>query len=176
MTKKHNIFLVGPAGSGKSTIGRNLSQLLQMEFFDSDYEIERRSGVNIDWIIDVEGEIGFRTREEKIIAELTKKRGIVLAAGTSCIQSQNTCTHLSTRGMVIHLEITTLSKLERTYHNKKYPLPITTSYFKMTTQALLDAQNLLYKEISDVTIHTNKQSPRLIVKKILQILKTNISN
>ncbi|VFP80727.1 shikimate kinase AroK [Candidatus Erwinia haradaeae] len=175
MAKKRNIFLVGPTGSGKSTIGRHLSQLLQMEFFDSDYEIERCSGVSIDWILDIEGETGFRAREEKIIAELTKKQGIVLAAGKSCIQSQNICTYLSTRGMVIYLEITTLRQQEHTYRNKKYHIPLTKNHSKMATQTSSDERNLLYKKISDVTIHTNKQSLRLILKQILQIVETNIS-
>lgn len=81
MAEKRNIFLVGPMGAGKSTIGRQLAQQLNMEFFDSDQEIERRTGADVGWVFDVEGEEGFRLREEKIINELTEKQGIVLATG-----------------------------------------------------------------------------------------------
>lgn len=81
MAEKRNIFLVGPMGAGKSTIGRQLAQQLNMEFFDSDQEIERRTGADVGWVFDVEGEEGFRDREEKVINELTEKQGIVLATG-----------------------------------------------------------------------------------------------
>uniref|UniRef100_A0A1A9Z0Z0 DHQ_synthase domain-containing protein n=1 Tax=Glossina pallidipes TaxID=7398 RepID=A0A1A9Z0Z0_GLOPL len=74
MAEKRNIFLIGPMGAGKSTIGRQLSQKLHMEFFDSDYEIEKRTGADISWVFDVEGEEKFRIREENIIKELTAKQ------------------------------------------------------------------------------------------------------
>lgn len=74
MAEKRNIFLVGPMGAGKSTIGRQLAQQLNMEFFDSDQEIERRTGADVGWVFDVEGEEGFRDREEKVINELTEKQ------------------------------------------------------------------------------------------------------
>ena len=79
MAEKRNIFLVGPMGAGKSTIGRQLAQQLNMEFYDSDQEIEKRTGADVGWVFDVEGEDGFRDREEKVINELTEKQGIVLA-------------------------------------------------------------------------------------------------
>ena len=81
MAEKRNIFLIGPMGAGKSTIGRQIAQQLGMDFFDSDQEIERRTGADIAWIFDLEGEDGFRAREEKVINELTEKQGVVLATG-----------------------------------------------------------------------------------------------
>ncbi|VFP87648.1 Shikimate kinase 1 [Candidatus Erwinia haradaeae] len=173
MAEKRNIFLVGPMGSGKSTIGRHLSQLLKMDFFDSDHEMERRTGVNIDWILDIEGEAGFRSREEKIIAELTNKQGIVLATGKDCIQSKTIRTYLSARGMVIYLEITTSRQLKYAYRDQKHPPHSIPNYSKVTIEALADEPGFLYKEISDVIVRTNNQSPRLIVKQILQILETS---
>lgn len=87
MAEKRNIFLVGPMGAGKSTIGRQLAQQLNMEFYDSDQEIEKRTGADVGWVFDVEGEEGFRDREEKIINELTEKQGIVLATGGGSVKS-----------------------------------------------------------------------------------------
>lgn len=79
MAEKRNIFLVGPMGAGKSTIGRHLAQMLHLEFHDSDQEIESRTGADIAWVFDVEGEEGFRRREATVISDLSEKQGIVLA-------------------------------------------------------------------------------------------------
>ena len=87
MAEKRNIFLVGPMGAGKSTIGRQLAQQLNMEFYDSDQEIEKRTGADVGWVFDLEGEEGFRDREEKVINELTEKQGIVLATGGGSVKS-----------------------------------------------------------------------------------------
>ncbi|WP_411901020.1 shikimate kinase, partial [Salmonella enterica] len=86
MAEKRNIFLVGPMGAVKSTIGRQLAQQLNMEFYDSDQEIEKRTGADVCWVFDVEGEGGFRNREEKVINELTEKQGIVLATGGGSVK------------------------------------------------------------------------------------------
>ncbi|MGL5792789.1 MAG: shikimate kinase AroK, partial [Plesiomonas shigelloides] len=122
MAEKRNIFLIGPMGAGKSTIGRYLAQMLNMEFFDSDQEIERRTGADISWVFDVEGEEGFRVREEKVINDLTEKQGIVLATGGGSIQSRETRNRLSARGIVVYLETTIEKQLARTQRDKKRPL------------------------------------------------------
>ncbi len=106
MAEKRNIFLVGPMGAGKSTIGRQLAQELHLDFFDSDAEIERRTGADIAWVFDVEGEAGFRVREEKAIFDLTEKQGIVLATGGGSILSKEVRNRLSARGFVVYLETT----------------------------------------------------------------------
>ena len=118
MAEKRNIFLVGPMGAGKSTIGRQLAQQLNMEFFDSDQEIERRTGADVGWVFDVEGEAGFRDREEKIINELTEKQGIVLATGGGSVKSRETRNRLSARGVVVYLETTIEKQLARTQRDK----------------------------------------------------------
>lgn len=114
MAEKRNIFLVGPMGAGKSTIGRQLAQQLNMEFYDSDQEIEKRTGADVGWVFDVEGEEGFRDREEKIINELTEKQGIVLATGGGSVKSRETRNRLSARGVVVYLETTIEKQLART--------------------------------------------------------------
>ena len=121
MAEKRNIFLVGPMGAGKSTIGRQLAQQLNMEFFDSDQEIERRTGADVGWVFDVEGEEGFRLREEKIINELTEKQGIVLATGGGYAQSREDRKRPSARGGGGYLETTHEKKHARTQGVKKGP-------------------------------------------------------
>ncbi|MDE5285678.1 MAG: shikimate kinase AroK, partial [Buchnera aphidicola] len=122
MAEKRNIFLIGPMGAGKSTIGRQLSQQLNIEFYDSDQEIEKRTGADINWVFDVEGESGFREREKKIINELTKKKGIVLATGGGTVKFREVRNILSSRGIVIYLKTTIEKQLLRTKRDKKRPL------------------------------------------------------
>ena len=101
MAEKRNIFLVGPMGAGKSTIGRQLAQQLNMDFVDSDAVIEERAGADISWIFDLEGEEGFRKREERIINELTQLQGVVLSTGGGAVMSKENRNYLSARGIVI---------------------------------------------------------------------------
>src|SRR3990167_10997537 len=99
IVKVRNIFLIGPMGAGKSTIGRALAKELKLEFYDSDEVIEQRAGANIGWIFDLEGEEGFRRREQKVIEELTQKANIVLATGGGAIMAPENRTALSARGI-----------------------------------------------------------------------------
>ena len=83
-----NIFIVGPMGSGKSTVGKIISSELFLNFFDTDGEIETRTGASIDWIFDLEGEDGFRKRETKVLEEMVKQNSIVLSTGGGIILSE----------------------------------------------------------------------------------------
>ena len=105
MAEKRNIFLVGPMGAGKSTIGRHLASQLHMEFLDSDTVIEERTGADIAWVFDVEGEEGFRKREESVINDLTEEQGIVLATGGGSVMSKENRNRLSARGIVVYLSL-----------------------------------------------------------------------
>ena len=114
MAEKRNIFLVGPMGAGKSTIGRHLADELHLDFYDSDQEIERRTGADIAWIFDLEGEDGFRKREETVINDLTDKQGIVLATGGGSIVTKAVRNRLSARGIVVYLQTTIDKQVART--------------------------------------------------------------
>lgn len=172
MLKKNNIFLIGPMGAGKSTIGRQLANQLNMEFFDSDQEIETRTGANISWVFDVEGESKFRDREEKIIDELTKKHGIVLATGGGSVKSHMTRNNLSDRGLVVYLETTVEKQLIRTQHDKRRPLLRSPSLLGNTRELLTilaKERNPLYEEIADVRISTNEHNIRIVINKIITL-------
>ena len=121
MAEKRNIFLVGPMGAGKSTIGRHLADELHLDFFDSDQEIERRTGADIAWIFDLEGEDGFRKREENVINDLTDKQGIVLATGGGSIVTKAVRNRLSARGIVVYLQTTIDKQVARTQRDKRRP-------------------------------------------------------
>ncbi|ADM43053.1 shikimate kinase AroK [Edwardsiella piscicida] len=172
MAEKRNIFLVGPMGAGKSTIGRQLAQQLNMEFFDSDQEIERRTGADVSWVFDVEGEEGFRDREEKVINELTEKQGIVLATGGGSVKSRETRNRLSARGVVVYLETTIEKQLARTQRDKKRPL-LQVDTPREVLEQLAQERNPLYEEIADVTIRTDEQSAKVVANQIIHLLENN---
>ncbi|WMY95108.1 MAG: shikimate kinase AroK [Arsenophonus sp.] len=171
MAEKRNIFLVGPMGAGKSTIGRQLAQQLNMDFFDSDQEIEKRTGADVSWVFDLEGEGGFRAREEKIISELTKKQGIILATGGGSIKSKKTRNRLYTRGTVIYLNTTIAKQIERTQRDKKRPLLQSEQPTQEILEKLADERSPFYREIADITIHTDNQSIKVVANKIIELLE-----
>ncbi|CUX97359.1 shikimate kinase AroK [Candidatus Hoaglandella endobia] len=174
MAEKRNIFLVGPMGAGKSTIGRQLAQQLNLKFFDSDKEIERSTGVDIGWVFDLEGENSFRNREERIINELTKKRGIILATGGGSVKMRETQNLLTARGVVVYLTITIEKQLARTKYNKHRPL---LQQLKVPTRDFLEElardRDHLYKKIADITISTDKQNTKIITNRIINILTSS---
>lgn len=121
MVKFHNIFLIGPMGAGKSTIGRTVAKELKLDFFDSDLEIEERTGADLSWIYDLEGEDGFRKREIDVIDELTHKSNIVLATGGGVVDSKENRIALAGRGTVIYLCTSLEQQYERTKRDTKRP-------------------------------------------------------
>ncbi|MDP8079678.1 shikimate kinase AroK [Phocoenobacter skyensis] len=169
MAEKRNIFLIGPMGAGKSTIGRQLAQLLGMNFIDSDTEIEQRAGASIDWIFDLEGEAGFRKREEKIINELTKEQGVVISTGGGSVLSKENRNMLSARGIVIYLETTVDKQFERTQRDKKRPL-LQTEDPRAALEALAKQRNPLYEEIADITLQTDQQSAKVTASHIIDLI------
>ncbi|ALD15464.1 shikimate kinase [Buchnera aphidicola (Aphis glycines)] len=171
MAEKRNIFLIGPMGAGKSTIGRQLSQQLNMDFFDSDQEIEKRTGATISWVFDVEGENGFREREVKVIDEITQKQGIILATGGGSVEYKKNRNILSARGVVIYLETTIEKQLSRTKRDKKRPLLQTNISNRIILENLAIKRNPLYEEIADFKIHTDTQSAKSVANNIVRLLE-----
>ncbi|GAA5215370.1 shikimate kinase AroK [Corallincola platygyrae] len=169
MAEKRNIFLVGPMGAGKSTIGRHLAQELHLEFFDSDSEIESRTGADIAWVFDIEGEEGFRKREESVINDLTEKHGIVLATGGGSIMSKENRNRLSARGIVVYLETSIDKQYARTQRDKRRPL-LQTDDPRKTLEDLTEMRNPLYSEIADLTVKTDEQSARVVANQIIKEL------
>ncbi len=169
MAEKRNIFLIGPMGAGKSTIGRQLAQMLNMDFLDSDAVIEERAGADIDWIFDIEGEAGFRKRESRILHELTQAQGLVLSKGGGCLLAKDNRNVLSARGIVVYLETTVDKQFERTQRDKKRPLLQTEDPYK-TLEELARIRNPLYEEIADITIQTDEQSAKVVATQIIDLI------
>ena len=170
-----NIFLVGPMGAGKSTVGRQLAKSLGRDFFDSDKEIERRTGVAISWIFEKEGEAGFREREQNIIAELTQKKGIVLATGGGAVLAEANRRVLRSRGHVVYLSASAAQLVRRTDKDQSRPL-LQTDNPAETIRQLLEERDPLYLDVADVVIKTGEQSIQHAVTHVIDLIKKSQGN
>lgn len=165
-----NIFLVGPMGAGKSTIGRQLAKALHRKFYDSDKEVEQRTGVSISWIFEMEGEAGFRERESRAIEELTAMENIVLATGGGAVLSEENRKWLRARGHVIYLSASTEQLYRRTARDKKRPL-LQTGDRRKQIEDLLATRDPLYREVADIVLKTGDQSIQHTVNDVIKKLK-----
>lgn len=165
MAQNKNIFLIGLMGAGKTTIGRQLASELGLEFFDSDHEIENRTGVTIPHIFDIEGEAGFRKRETVMLDDLTQKKGIVLATGGGAILKPENRQFLMTRGTTVYLHSSIETLLQRTAKDRNRPL-LQTEEPEQKLQELFTIREPLYRETADIIIDTGNDSVRLSVKEI----------
>ena len=169
MRHPQNVFLIGPMGAGKSAVGRQLARLLHLDFADSDEEIEARTGVDIAFIFEKEGEEGFRKREAKVIDDLTQRDGIVLATGGGAIVDPQNRSHLGARGFVIYLHTTVDQQLARTRKGRDRPL-LDNDDPRAVLEALMATREPLYREIADLTIETDSRKVRAVANEILERL------
>lgn len=165
-----NIFIVGPMGSGKSTVGKIISNELFLNFYDTDDEIESRTGASIDWIFDLEGEKGFRKRESSILTEMVEKNSIVLSTGGGIILSSNNRDLLSSRGTVFYLSTPISVQVERTAKDKDRPLLKDGDPFKILSKLHEDRKNL-YDSVSDHIIETEKKTSQEVADEIIKLVK-----
>jgi shikimate kinase len=165
-----NVFLIGPMGSGKSAVGKQLARLLRAPFFDSDVEIERRTGVDISYIFEREGESGFREREREVIEELTRSSPLVLATGGGAVLAPQTRAALKSRGYVVYLETSVDQQAERVRTGQNRPL-LQAVNRAATLTALMQVREPLYREIADLIVSTDGRKVQVVAEQIVQALK-----
>jgi shikimate kinase len=170
MLDKHSIFLIGPMGSGKTAVARCLAKLLDYPFYDSDHEIEQRSGADIPLIFEREGEVGFRRREREVIAELTNRPRIVLATGGGAILDPDNRRELAGRGWVVYLETSIAQQVERAGRTRHRPL-LHGADPKARLEELMRAREPLYREIADMRTSTDRRRVRSVAEGIAQEYK-----
>ncbi len=171
MSKANNIFLVGPMGAGKTTIGRHLATLLGKRFLDVDHEIERRTGVAIPVIFEIESEAGFRRRECTAIEELTRNRDIVLATGGGAVLLEENRKLLKERGTVVYLQADIETLVERTRRDRNRPL-LQTDNPRGKIEELLRQREPIYREVADVVVDTGQRAPASVARDIATRIKT----
>lgn len=158
-------------GVGKTTVGRHLAELLGYDFYDSDREIERKTGATISWIFDVEGEAGFRKREQAMIDELTRVPSIVLATGGGAVINDLNRQYLKTRGIVVYLKADVDELVRRTEHDKSRPL-LQTEDPKKKLEELITQREPWYLEVADLVFDTRHKNSHTAARALFNKLST----
>jgi len=168
---EQRIFLIGPMGAGKTTVGRRLADALGLRFLDSDRVIEERTGASIPLIFELEGEAGFRRREREVIDELSQQDGIVLATGGGAVTTPDNREFLHSRGTVIYLQTSVDQQLARTRHDRNRPL-LRTADPRAKLAELMQIREPLYRQTAHITVATERGNPRRVVREIVRQLES----
>ena len=168
-----NLILIGMMGSGKSTVGRRLAAVLGRRFVDADHELERRCGVPITTIFELEGEAGFRRREAALIAELVEPDSLVLATGGGAVTDPESRRLMHECGHVIFLEASVADLWQRLRRDRSRPM-LATADPKARLQSLLEARDPLYREVAHQRILTGRQPVARTVAEILRHLPAEL--
>ncbi len=169
MRHPQNLFLIGPMGAGKSAVGRQLARMLHLNFMDSDDEIESRTGVDISFIFEKEGEEGFRKREAKVIDDLSKIEGIVLATGGGAVVNEQNRSHLGARGFVVYLYTTVDQQLARTQRGRSRPL-LENGDPRQILEDLMSVRDPMYREIAYLIVETDGRKVKAVASEVLERL------
>jgi shikimate kinase len=166
----NNVFLIGPMGSGKTAVGKHLARVLRLSFYDSDVEIEHRTGVDIPYIFEKEGEAGFREREREVIDALTSLDNVVIATGGGAVLKPENRERLASRGCVVYLKTGIHQQLERTRHGRQRPL-LHTGDPEAKLRELMEHRAPLYESIASMVVPTDGRQVRAVAEEIVQRLR-----
>ncbi|MCZ6804502.1 MAG: shikimate kinase AroK [Proteobacteria bacterium] len=170
MSKSNNIFLIGPMGVGKTTIGRQLAKKLSIRFYDSDHEIEQRTGADIPLIFEIEAEEGFRKRESQVIAELALLENIVLSTGGGAVVNPENRQVLLDNGLIIYLKSTPEKLFKRMAEDKRRPLLQSEDRLDKIKKILVEREPV-YLAMANEIIDTDKINIKQIIQKILKLIE-----
>jgi shikimate kinase len=166
---KANIYLIGPMGSGKTAVGRRLAAMLGKEFFDSDAEIEKRTGVDVRFIFEKEGEPRFRDRERDVIADLTSLEGVVVATGGGAVLDPSNRARLAATGTVVYLEASVDTQLQRTRPSRNRPLLMNADP-RAVLERLMSIRRPLYEEIAHFRVDTTGRRVKAVAASVRELL------
>ena len=170
---ERNIFLIGPMGSGKTSIGQRLADMFGLEFLDCDHELEDRTGASVILIFDVEGEEGFRERETRMLEELSAREGVLIATGGGVILRKRNRELLRERGLVVYLNTPVSWQLRRLRRDKSRPL-LQTPDRKEKLMRLAEERNPLYAELADIEFPARNKSLDSVAKELAGIIRSHL--
>lgn len=173
MNESMPVFLIGPMGAGKTTIGRHLARLLDKSFVDLDQEIERSCGADISWIFDVEGEAGFRRRESAMLCEVANRNNMVIATGGGAVLDSENRALMKRAGIVVFLSVTTKVLYNRMQQDTKRPL-LQGGDKKAMIASIVKEREPLYKEIADIVFDGHKKTPALAAQELASLIRQRI--
>lgn len=165
------IFLVGPPGAGKSTVGKHLAAQLQATFFDLDEVIQERAGADIPWIFDVEGESGFRDRESAVVNDFASRDNVVIATGGGVVLSPENRALMSSASTVVYLSASLSALVSRTAGKTKRPLLVGKDV-RQVLQEIMTVREPLYREVADITVASTGGSPQKLAGLIAEKLES----
>ena len=167
-TTSKNIVLVGPMGSGKTTVGRRLAHKLNQDFFDTDHEIIDKTGVTIDHIFDIEGEKGFRERESKILENFCQMSNIILATGGGIVILPRNREILKNSGLVVYLCSSVDQLVRRTAKSKTRPLLENSTDRRKTIIEIVEARDVYYREVASFVVDTTGKKLHEVINVIIR--------
>ncbi len=167
------IFLIGPMGSGKTTVGRHLARRLGMSFADLDLELQQRCGVEVAVIFEIEGEAGFRLRESALLDELSRQDGLVLATGGGSVLKEENRRLLAERGLVVYLQVSIDQQLKRLARDKQRPL-LQTADRRQRLRELADRRNPIYESCADLVVRSANISPPAMAANVAQRIRDHL--
>ncbi len=166
-----NVYLIGPMGSGKTTIGQRLSKKLGLEFLDNDHELQKQTGASVNLIFDVEGEEGFRKRETAMLKKLTARENILLATGGGSIIMPENRELLKQSGLVVYLKTSVGQQIRRLSRDKSRPLLQSGDREEKLTR-LAKERNALYEELADITFPSRNRGLEAATMILYQAIKS----
>lgn len=169
---ERNIFLVGPMGSGKTTIGQRLAKLLGLEFVDCDHELEEQTGASVSLIFDVEGEDGFRCREARMLRELSARKGVLIATGGGAVLRKENRDLLRSSGLVVYLDTPVFQQLRRLKRDRTRPLLQTDDRREKLTR-LAEQRNPLYREVADIVFPAQNSSLDSAAEELARVIRSH---
>jgi len=165
------VYLIGPMGSGKTTIGQRVAKLLGLEFYDCDQELESHTGASVSLIFDLEGEAGFRERETRMLEQLTRRHGVLVATGGGVILSKRNRELLRRNGLVVYMSTSVAQQLRRLSRDRTRPL-LQTGNRKAKLARLATQRNPLYEELADIVFPSQNRGPDVTAQALAEAIRT----